>query len=59
MAKRQDAPEHKKKLVEEFAKLMVDYPIVAVVNMEGLPTPQLQNMRASLNISNLCASHSA
>ena len=28
--------------------LIKEYPIVAAVNMEGLPTPQLQNMRSSL-----------
>jgi len=37
--------EYKKKLVEEFTDLINKYSIVAVVNMENMPTPQLQNMR--------------
>ncbi len=41
-------PEHKKKTVQEFVKLIKDYPIIGVVNMENLPTKQLQNMRAQL-----------
>lgn len=40
--------EEKKKIVAEFKKLSQDYPIIAAVNMEGLPTPQLQSMRAQL-----------
>jgi large subunit ribosomal protein L10 len=40
--------EEKKKIVAEFKKLSEDYPIIAAVNMEGLPTPQLQAMRAQL-----------
>ncbi len=40
--------EYKKKKVQEFIRLMKDYPIIAAVDMENLPTPQLQNMRAQL-----------
>lgn len=42
------AAEYKKKKVEEFVNLIKEYPIIAAVNMENLPTPQLQNMRAQL-----------
>lgn len=38
----------KEKTVQEFAKLMEEYPIIGVVNMTNLPTKQLQNMRAQL-----------
>ncbi len=38
----------KENTVKEFAKLLEDYPIVGVVNMNNLPTKQLQNMRAQL-----------
>ncbi|MFT7615713.1 MAG: large subunit ribosomal protein L10 [Candidatus Woesearchaeota archaeon] len=38
----------KKDVVQEFSKLVDQFPIIGVVNMEGLPTPQLQTMRASL-----------
>ncbi len=38
----------KKKVVKEFVKLLEEYPIVGAVNMENLPTKQLQNMRAQL-----------
>lgn len=41
-------PEAKKKLVQEFVKLIKENPIVGAVNMENLPTKQLQNMRAQL-----------
>lgn len=34
--------------VMDFAKLLGEYPIVGVVNMNNLPTKQLQNMRAQL-----------
>ncbi len=42
------AAEWKKKVVEELAKLIGEYPIIGAVNMENLPTRQLQNMRAQL-----------
>lgn len=38
----------KKDKVKEMVQLMVDYPIVGAVNMENLPAPQLQTMRAKL-----------
>ncbi|MFC1742141.1 50S ribosomal protein L10 [Nanoarchaeota archaeon] len=41
-------PAAKKKVVDEFVKLAKEYPIVGAVNMENLPTKQLQNMRAQL-----------
>ena len=38
----------KKKIVEDIVRYSKEYPIVAVVNMENLPAPQLQTMRAQL-----------
>ncbi len=38
----------KEHVVEEIAKLLVEYPIVGIVNMVNLPTRQLQKMRADL-----------
>ncbi|MFW6230519.1 MAG: 50S ribosomal protein L10 [Nanoarchaeota archaeon] len=38
----------KKEVVKKFKELIKKYPIVGSVNMEGLPTPQLQSMRAQL-----------
>ncbi|MBR9690807.1 50S ribosomal protein L10 [Candidatus Woesearchaeota archaeon] len=38
----------KKQIVNDFAKLAQEYPIVGAVNMEGMPTPQLQTMRTQL-----------
>ncbi|MFC1753570.1 50S ribosomal protein L10 [Thermoproteota archaeon] len=40
--------EEKTKDVDEYVKLIKEYPIVGAVNMENLPTKQLQNMRAQL-----------
>ena len=40
--------EYKKKIVEDMAKLMRRYSIVGMVNMEDMPAPQLQGMRAEL-----------
>src|SRR3989344_2296594 len=40
--------EYKKKIVSDLVDLITEYPIIAVVNMENLPAPQLQNMRATL-----------
>ncbi|MBN2566553.1 50S ribosomal protein L10 [Candidatus Woesearchaeota archaeon] len=40
--------EHKKMTVTEFGRLLKEYPIVGAVNMENIPSPQLQKMRASL-----------
>lgn len=38
----------KKSSVDEFAKLMADYPIIGVINMETLPSKQLQLIRERL-----------
>lgn len=40
--------EAKKKVVKVFTDLIKEYPIVASVNLEDLPAPQLQNMREQL-----------
>ena len=40
--------EYKKEIVKKLVELIMEYPIIAIVNMENLPAPQLQNMRATL-----------
>ena len=40
--------DYKKKVVDEFVKLLKEYPIIGAINMENLPAPQLQNMRSQL-----------
>ncbi len=40
--------ESKKKVVKEFSELVNSYPVIGVVNMENLPTAQLQKMREQL-----------
>ncbi len=40
--------QYKKDVVKDFASLFSEYPIIGAVNMENLPTPQLQNMRKML-----------
>ncbi len=45
---KREAPELKKKMVNDLASLIDDYPIIGVVNMENLPAKQLRNMRAQL-----------
>jgi large subunit ribosomal protein L10 len=40
--------QYKKDKVAQMVQLMVEYPIVGAVNMENLPAPQLQTMRAKL-----------
>jgi len=40
--------DYKKDVVKEIKHLIKEFPIVGALNVEGLPTPQLQNMRASL-----------
>lgn len=47
MATKHVAPE-KLDQVKKFVELMIKYPIIGAVDMENLPTRQLQNMRASL-----------
>ncbi len=39
---------YKKDIVTNIASLVAQYPIIGAVNMENLPTPQLQKMRALL-----------
>ena len=43
-----DVAEYKKKIVEDLIKLMRQYSIIGIVNMENLPAPQLQSMRSDL-----------
>lgn len=38
----------KKEIAKELQRLMLEYPIIASVNMENLPAPQLQQMREQL-----------
>ncbi|MBN2880700.1 50S ribosomal protein L10 [Candidatus Woesearchaeota archaeon] len=38
----------KKDTVKSFSDLLAQYPIIGIVNMENLPTSQLQNMREQL-----------
>ena len=40
--------ESKKKVVKEFCDLINSYPVIGVVDMENLPTAQLQKMRGQL-----------
>jgi large subunit ribosomal protein L10 len=40
--------EYKKEIVTGLIKLINQYPIIGIVNMENLPAPQLQAMRAQL-----------
>ena len=40
--------EYKKEVVKNIIDLIMEYPIIAIVNMENLPAPQLQHMRATL-----------
>ncbi len=40
--------QYKKDKVNEFTKLIDEYPIIGVVNMQNLPTKQLQKMREKL-----------
>lgn len=42
------AAPHKKEAVDEFTKLIAEYPIVGAVNMENLPARTLQKMREQL-----------
>lgn len=39
---------YKKEIVSNLVNLITQYPIIGVVNMENLPAPQLQQMRAQL-----------
>jgi len=51
--KTEHLPEAKKKVVNEFAKLIEQYPIVGSVNIENLPAQQLQKMRQQLRSQNI------
>jgi large subunit ribosomal protein L10 len=42
------AAQYKKDIVAKFSRLMKEYKIIGVVNMENLPAPQLQQIRAQL-----------
>lgn len=42
------ASEQKKRTVQELKKLVKEYPIVGVVDMQNLPAPQLQGLRRAL-----------
>ncbi len=48
MAPKSNISNAKKEVIKRFTQLIGEYPIVGCVNMEGLPTPQLQNMREQL-----------
>ncbi|MGM5488293.1 MAG: 50S ribosomal protein L10 [Nanobdellota archaeon] len=39
---------HKKETVAKITRLMQDYPIIGIVDLENLPAPQLQKMREKL-----------
>ena len=40
--------DYKKEVVSKLMKLISEYPIIGIVNIENLPAPQLQGMRAQL-----------
>jgi len=40
--------EFKKRIVKDLSKLFKEYPIIGMLDMENLPAPQLQQMRAQL-----------
>ncbi len=44
--------ESKKETVEEFAKLISQYPVIGVVNMANIPTKTIQDMRSKLRKNN-------
>ncbi len=48
MAKTSQAGQGKKEVVKRIIKLIEKNPIIGIINMEGLPTPQLQVMRTKL-----------
>jgi len=48
MAYKAKISEEKKNSVNEFVKLIEEYPIIGVVNMENLPSKQLQAIRGKL-----------
>ncbi|MFH1064304.1 MAG: 50S ribosomal protein L10 [Candidatus Woesearchaeota archaeon] len=48
MVKTAHIPEAKTNVIKEYVRLAKEYPIIGAVNMQNLPTKQLQNMRANL-----------
>ena len=48
MSYKPKAAGYKKDVVKQVTKLLNDYPIVAAVDMENMPTPQLQAMKEKL-----------
>ena len=48
MEKTAHVAEYKKKIVQNIVECVKEYPIIGVANMENLPAPQLQAMRAKL-----------
>lgn len=48
MAEQAHVADYKREIVNNLVNLITEYPIIGVVNMENLPAPQLQNMRAQL-----------
>jgi large subunit ribosomal protein L10 len=44
--------EAKKKVVETLVKLFKEYPIIGAIDLEGMPTAQLQKMREKLRNNN-------
>jgi len=48
MAYKAKAPEAKKEVVKEFASLIKRYPVIAVADLESMPTAQLTAMRKKL-----------
>ncbi|MBI5390901.1 50S ribosomal protein L10 [Candidatus Woesearchaeota archaeon] len=42
------AAPYKKKAVSDLVQLLNEYPVVGVVNLENMPSPQIQKMRESL-----------
>src|SRR3989338_7382289 len=40
--------QYKKRIVDDLSKLFRSYPIIGCLNMENLPAPQLQQMKAEL-----------
>ena len=48
MEKTRHVTEYKNKIVADIVKHIKEYPIIGLVNMENLPAPQLQTMKAKL-----------
>ena len=48
MTQKAHVSEEKKEIVNRLVDLMIKYPVIAALNMENMPAPQLQKMRAEL-----------